>query len=81
MADTGFIFTTRGTHKAGIGPDWNNPSNIEADDGANASAICGNSIISDLLNGDLFGFAIPTGATIDGVEVEIVDYKGVQGGA
>ena len=81
MADTGFKFAGAGVNVGGLGPDWTLPGNVVADDAADTIVICGNNIISDVLNTDTYGFAIPSGATIDGVEVEIVDYTGVAGGA
>jgi len=51
---------------------WANPGNVGSDNGLNASVplnVVGDS--SEYLNATNFGFAIPAGSTIDGIEVEV----------
>lgn len=49
--------------------NWTNASNITADDGSNATSATGGE--TDVLLGTAFGFAIDSGATIDGIVLEI----------
>jgi hypothetical protein len=60
------------------GPDtaWINPNNIVADDSALASCSPPVDTGSNNLAGTVCGFTIPTGATIDGVVVELNDLSG-----
>ncbi len=72
---------------------WSNPGNIAADDGSVAAAAMTSGATSEHLKGTDFDFAIPAGATIDGIVLEIerrgqatdrisdVDVKLVKGGA
>ena len=66
MAVTSFTLPTSGTN-TGSGNNWTNPSNITLDDGSSASI---SSTSKDLL-GSAYGFSIPSGATINGIEVEV----------
>lgn len=51
---------------------WTNPGNITANDGTNSiTATSSGSGTSQLLLADAFGFAIPAGASIDGIIVSI----------
>jgi hypothetical protein len=50
---------------------WSNPGNITANDGVKAQVGLGASGASNELQGTNFGFAIPTGSTINGITVEI----------
>ena len=83
MPDTGFLFPGTGSQIASPGADWNAPEAITADDGTDANVVCGSNPIevSDFLTGTNYTFGIPAGSTIDGIEVEIIDYTGVVGGA
>lgn len=56
----------------GSDTDWTNVSNITADDAswAYATKTTGSNFDTDYIEGDQCGFAIPAGATIDGIEVE-----------
>ncbi|KKW17037.1 MAG: hypothetical protein UY56_C0005G0062 [Parcubacteria group bacterium GW2011_GWA1_50_14] len=54
------------------GVAWTNFNNIKLEDAAVAQSTVTNvNTISQYLSGTTFGFAIPTGATIDGIKVEI----------
>lgn len=66
-------WTSPSTSGTGIAGDiaWSSASNAYADDGANASATIASSETSEYLQLQGFGFSIPSGATIDAVEVRI----------
>lgn len=71
MADTGWIFAGTGTSVAYTGSDvaWLNPGRITANDNSFATAdVWAGTPESEYLRASNFGFAIPTGATIDGIE-------------
>lgn len=72
MADTGWVIAGTGANDNSYGTvAWSSPGNITADDGVNASSnldAFGNDP-SNYLKATNFGHAIPTGATIDGIEV------------
>jgi len=60
--------------------DWTSPGNVTADDGNYASATIGTNGASKqtyVLRATNFTFAVPTGAIIDGVKVEIERYANV----
>jgi hypothetical protein len=60
---------------------WTDANNAMASDDSRASCVMGADETSDLLIASDFGFSIPAGATIDGVEVEIEKRaSGVAGG-
>ena len=82
MPDTAFVVPGTGANIAGVGPDWLTPGNITADDAAVANVVCGSNpvTVSDFLSGTNYTFGIPAGSTIDGIEVEIIDYTGEVGG-
>ena len=72
MASTGFTLATAGT-SIDTGPSnnpWNNPGNITADDNVDATSAFGSLSTSDSLLAAGFGFSIPAGSTIDGIEVK-----------
>lgn len=61
---------------------WSNPSNVTADDGTNATQANSGSktAVNDSLDCDNFDFSsIPSGATIDGIEVVIERAEGATG--
>ena len=61
---------------------WSNPSNVTADDGTNATQANTGSktAVNDSLDCDNFDFSsIPSGATIDGIEVVIERAEGTTG--
>lgn len=71
MPDTGLVLcTTTGTLDTST-VNWTNPGNVTADDGAVASASPGNGEASDYLYASGYGFDLPSGATVDGVELQI----------
>jgi hypothetical protein len=51
---------------------WNNEGNITADDTNYATTVLGNSAVSEYLQATDFDFAIPAGATINGIQVTIM---------
>lgn len=68
-SDSGALFAGSGTSDGGAGQAWTSPENVTADDGSYAtnspSAVTG---VENLQATD-FGFEIPAGATIDGIEL------------
>jgi hypothetical protein len=54
---------------------WANPNNGCADDGSAALNILATSETSDYLKATNFNFSIPSGATIDGITVEVESYE------
>lgn len=78
MATTGATApTTNGFDIWGFGPggadEFTNPENIYSDDGNYATA--GNAGSNDYQSYGGFGFSIPTGSTIDGIEVKVESHK------
>lgn len=64
--------TTTTVDGSGISGEWDNPANIFADDGTNATAAFLGPPTSTLdLDGQTFGFNIPSNAVIDGIKMEI----------
>lgn len=49
--------------------DWSNPGNAAASDDSRATVFCDKHEETDWLRATNFGFSIPAGATIDGIEV------------
>jgi len=80
MAETGWTFAGSGADNS-TGPfsgvAWTNPSNVTADD--NATVTISFPQTSTGLFAGTFGFSIPVGATIDGVEVRTRRYAGGMG--
>jgi hypothetical protein len=77
MASTGFTICGTGANVAGVGTEaWSNPGNITADDGSNASSNTTKNEQTNYLVGSNFGFAIPTGATVDGIEARLQVFSG-----
>lgn len=70
MPSTGFILAGTGANNAGAGDDaWSNPGNITNTNDSNyAEAAVSKSETSQYLHGTNYGFSIPEGATIDGIE-------------
>lgn len=75
---------SQGPNGAGTGADetsvgtvaWSNPGNITAEDGSYATAtLTALNEQSHYLKASNYGFTIPTGATIDGVEFEFLASK------
>ncbi|MFA5932253.1 MAG: dockerin type I domain-containing protein [Candidatus Paceibacterota bacterium] len=71
--------TTSGPNNPVIGTDdssvgtisWSNPGNIISSNNSNATASLNDNQISHYLKATNFGFAIPSGATINGITVEV----------
>ncbi len=80
--------TTSGPNDAGTGANvdgpgsvnWLNPGYITADDTDYATSNLGNSATSEYLQGTNYGFAIPSGATINGITVSIMRQSSSNGG-
>lgn len=49
---------------------WSSPGNVTASDNTRTTALCNSGSITHYLQATGFGFAVPTGATIDGIVVE-----------
>jgi hypothetical protein len=59
---------------------WTNPTNIELNDGNNATRVTSSIITTDDLDGTGFGFSIPAGATVNGILLEIAYGDGAGAG-
>ena len=60
------------TSRAGTNIDWLNPNNIFADDGVFADIVNdGVTNASEYIKGTNYGFTVPSGSTINGIEVTI----------
>lgn len=72
MPSVGPSLPTVGANDASAGVTaWAGPGNITANDATYAAASPANGSTSQLLVGTAFGFSIPDGATINGVEVSV----------
>lgn len=71
MADTGLTLVGAGANIAGSGNNWENPSTVETESGYSRCRLSKNGGLSDYLRGTNLGFSVPSGATIDGIEVQI----------
>ena len=69
-----------GANINGLGANWNNPGNIGSSDNNRAIADIGTNSVSDYLKASGFGFAIPAGAIIDGIQVSIERQEEFGGG-
>jgi hypothetical protein len=73
--ETGFTLVGAGASvNTGAGNAWGSPGNITAEDGSNATNSAGTSdtsTVTDTLRGSTLGFALPGGATIDGIELRV----------
>lgn len=71
--DTGFTLAGTGANNADAGDfSWSSPGNITADDGSYAAVSDADAgATTQYLHATNFGFAIPAGATIDGIQVRI----------
>ena len=77
MSETqGPLYPSIGANYSYGGTDWTNPSDIVSDNSTFASVATGGGSGSSNLTGTSFGFSIPSGATIDGIKVEIKRYEG-----
>lgn len=71
MADTGLTIVGTGASVAGSGVDWTNPSNVTTEANYAEADLPKNDGLSDYLRGTNLGFSVPSGATIDGIELQI----------
>ena len=71
MADTGLVLCGTGANIAGSGTDWTNPSNVTTEVNYAEADLPKNNGLSNYLRATDLGFSVPTGAAIDGVEVQI----------
>jgi hypothetical protein len=72
MANTGFTLAGTGANNADAGnAAWSNTGNITADDGTSAGSFPKAGQTSQYLHATNFGFALPSGATIDGIVVRV----------
>jgi hypothetical protein len=72
MADTGAVSPGTGANDAAIGSvAWNNPENIVSSNNSYANTSAFGSLTTNYIKGTNFGLTVPTGATIDGIEVTI----------
>jgi len=70
--DTGWQNAGTGSNVEGVGTiAWQNPNNIQETGTPSAKVKLNISQISNYLQGTNYDFSIPSGATIDGIEVEI----------
>jgi len=71
MVDTGWVIAGTGANVTGIGTEaWSSPGNVTADDASGASgAAAAKDEQMNYLRGSNFGLSVPTGATIDGIEM------------
>lgn len=77
MADTGWISAGLGQSIAFGSQSWYNPTYIYISDNNRARAPLSQDEDSHYLRATTFGFAIPDGAVIDGIEVRIEKYTNV----
>ncbi|MBN1188279.1 MAG: hypothetical protein JXA46_00860 [Dehalococcoidales bacterium] len=73
-ADGSTGYAGNGSSSSGSGAQWTNPGNITEDDDSYATFNLGNYSTSRDLKGKMFGFAIPSYADIEGLEVTIGRY-------
>ena len=71
MVDTGWVICGTGASDSSVGTEaWANPGNVTADDATYAD---GTSADKDeqmeYIKGSNFGLSVPTGSTIDGIEI------------
>jgi len=77
MADTGWVTAGTGTTSGSGDKSWVNASNVTADDASYAQVTnIDEEESSNLLVGHNFGLSVPSGATIDGIEIKIEWYGG-----
>lgn len=83
-ASAGQNFAGTGANVTGIGSaSWSGSNNIGSDNGSNATVSKGSpdgSLTSNYLRGTNFNFAIPSNATIDGIQVSMNRYASANSG-
>ena len=81
----GPTFAGTGTNVTGVGTvAWSSPGNIISDGGGSATASKGTpdgTVTTNYLQGTSFGFNIPSGATINGIQVSINRFASVSAGS
>ena len=77
MASEGPNSPSTGADAGGLGTAWSNPGNVTAADASEASATLAGLGTTNYLLATGFGFAIPGGATINGVAVEVKRRSGL----
>lgn len=71
MASQGPFFCGTGASDATVGAiAWANPTRITAEDASSADALLGGGQLSQYIVGSNYGFSIPVGATMVGVQVD-----------
>lgn len=79
MSDTGWVSPGTVVSDSSVGTGaWSNPDNARASDDSYATVSLANST-SEYLKATNFGFIIPVGSTIDGIEVKIERKSGGAG--
>ena len=71
MASTGFTFAGTGANVNDATGPWTTPENVTANDDSRAQTAEGSTTTSDRLRATNYGFAVPAGSTIDGVEARV----------
>jgi len=71
MADTGWVIAGSGYNYPSASEDWTSPGNITADDNVSAATANYKNDVTDYLVAYNFGFSIPVGATINGIETRV----------
>ncbi len=75
-ATVGPNLPSSGADDAGVGTVvWSSPSAVTATDGTVATADIGKNAVSHYLYGSGYGFALPSNAQIDGVQVTVTGYS------
>ncbi|MBK9338507.1 MAG: PKD domain-containing protein [Lewinellaceae bacterium] len=77
-------FAGTGTNVTGVGTvAWTNPGNIVSDNGSSATASRGTdgTVTTNYLQGTNLGFTIPSGATINGIQVSMNRFASVSSGS
>ena len=71
MASTGLRLVGTGANIAGDGDDWSDATNITTEADYAITTIGKSGGLSDYLRGTNLGFSVPSGATVNGVELQI----------
>jgi hypothetical protein len=70
MADTGWVIAGTGSDDSTVGTvSWSSPGSVTADDASYATTLFVASGQTHYIKGSNFGLSVPTGATIDGIEI------------
>lgn len=70
MADTGWVIAGTGSNDTGVGTEaWVSPGNVTADDATYTEGAPAKNEQMNYIKGSNFGLSVPTGATIDGIEI------------